>query len=540
MNNSQHVLLHGSLRPPKANAIRLRDVDPSARIEVTLDLRGPDLPGADAMPKKALTRDQLKAKFGADKKDADRVTKVLQDYGLKVEETSLISRSMRVSGSAANMELAFKPHLGIYRDPEQGEFRGREGALQIPSTLDGIVKGVHGLDERRVARRRSAQAGAKSLAGLTPLSSADLERRYSFPPGTAAGQQIAIAEFGGAYFEGDLHQFCQKMARSIPQVNIVSVGYSPPTLQEIEQMPRQQQQTVLDDAGEVMMDIQVIAGLCSASELFVYFAPFTQKGWVDLLNKVMDSSVASPIALSVSWGLAEDALDWSGGALAAINNRVQAIALLGITTSISSGDDGSGDEETDGKTHVDFPGSSPFVLSVGGTMLAGAGQNSSEVTWWEAPGHRTNNGGGSTGGGVSQVFARPSWQNVHIKSLNGELFDGRVVPDVAALAGPPFYDLIFLGKDAPNGGTSASAPLWAALVARMNAVWPPSKRQRFLTPLLYQSLANGQTKGQAGCTDISVGQNASHPPTVGYDAGKGYDAVTGWGVPNGTKLLAIL
>jgi kumamolisin len=91
-------------------------------------------------------------------------------------------------------------------------------------------------------------------------------------------------------------------------------------------------------------------------------------------------------------------------------------------------------------------------------MLSKAGQKFSEVTWWEAPGHRTSNGGGSTGGGVSEVFSRPAWQNIHIKSLNGELFDGRVVPDIAALAGPPFYDLVFLGKDSPNGGRALRRP----------------------------------------------------------------------------------
>lgn len=539
MSTSEHVILHGSVRPAKATATRIRDVDPSERIEVTLDLRGPDLPGADALPKKALTREQLESKYGATKKDANRVAKVLQGYGLKVEETSLATRSMRVSGSLANMERAFKPNLGIYRDPQQGEFRGREGALQIPAQLDGIVKGVLGLDERRVARRRR-QARAMSGSNLAPLSPADLEKRYSFPPGTAAGQQIAIAEFGGSYFESDLNRFCQKMGRPVPKVNIVPVGYTPPTLQQIQQMPQQQQNQVLGDAIEVMMDIQVVSGLCPGSEVFVYFGRFDQKGWVDLLNKVMDASVAHPIALSVSWGLAEDAPDWSGGALSAINNRLQAASLLGITTCASAGDDGSGDEETDGKTHVDFPGSSPFVLSVGGTMLTTAGKRVSEVTWWEAPGHRTNNGGGSTGGGVSEVFPRPAWQNVHVRSLNGDLFDGRVVPDIAALAGPPFYDLIFLSKDSPNGGTSASAPLLAALIGRVNAAWPAAKQQRFLTPLLYQAAAKGKTKGQAGCTAITVGQNASHPPSVGYDAVKGYNAVAGWGVPNGTKLLAIL
>jgi kumamolisin len=142
---------------------------------------------------------------------------------------------------------------------------------------------------------------------------------------------------------------------------------------------------------------------------------------------------------------------------------------------------------------------------------------------------------------VSIVFPRPAWQNVRVKSVNSPSIDGRVVPDVAALSGPPSYDLIFLGHDAPNGGTSASAPVWASLIARVNAKLPAAKQNRFLTPLLYTNGANGQPLGASACNDITAGRNVSHPrPGVGYQAGPGYDAVTGWGAPNGQKLLASL
>jgi kumamolisin len=116
-----------------------------------------------------------------------------------------------------------------------------------------------------------------------------------------------------------------------------------------------------------------------------------------------------------------------------------------------------------------------------------------------------------------------------------------VTPDVAALAGPPLYDLIFVGKDAPNGGTSASAPLWAALITRINALLPQGKQQRFLTPLLYQDSGNGQPVGAVASRDITIGNNTSNPqPGRGYKAGPGFDAVTGWGVPDGVKLLTCL
>jgi kumamolisin len=225
--------------------------------------------------------------------------------------------------------------------------------------------------------------------------------------------------------------------------------------------------------------------------------------------------------------------------LAAINDRLNAARLQGITICVSSGDDGSGDQIDDGRAHVDFPSSSPFVLGVGGTMLKRSGSTIKEVTWWDTPGRRTGNGGGATGGGVSVVYQRPQWQNVHVTSLNAGSIDGRVTPDVAALAGSPMYDLIFVGHDSPNGGTSASAPLWAALIARINAKLPAAKQQRFLTPLLYQPASGGQPLGKTALRDITSGNNASRPqPGRGYAAGTGFDAVTGWGVPDGAKLLA--
>ena len=170
-------------------------------------------------------------------------------------------------------------------------------------------------------------------------------------------------------------------------------------------------------------------------------------------------------------------------------------------------------------------------------MLTGSGAKVKEVTWWEAPGRRTNDGGGATGGGVSLHFQRPAWQNVKIKSVNSGSIDGRVTPDIAALAGDPGYDLIFLGKDSPNGGTSASTPLWASLIARINGNLPAAKQQRFVTPLLYQSGSNGKPIGKSCSRDITSGVNTSKPqPGKGYKAGPGFDAVTGWGVPDGVKL----
>jgi kumamolisin len=252
-----------------------------------------------------------------------------------------------------------------------------------------------------------------------------------------------------------------------------------------------------------------------------------------MLNEVIKGQPSSPVSVSVSWGLPEDSSDFSAAARSAIDQRLQAVAALGVTVCVSAGDDGSGDQVSDGKAHVNFPASSAHVLSVGGTML----QGQDEVVWWQDPGERQD-GGGSTGGGVSTVFARPSWQTIHVDSINAQSIDGRVVPDIAALAGPPYYQLVFMGKAAPNGGTSASAPLWASLIARLAAAADPPAAPAFIAPLLYKSNGGDTPLGDTACVDITKGDNTTPEPGKGYAAGPGYDAVSGWGVPNGTALLA--
>jgi len=536
MPTKTHVVLSGSKRAKDPDATRVGDVDPKEKFAVTVGLTGPKLPGPGEYVGETLTPQELAEKFGARQQDADKVAKSLKKFGLKVDSVSLATRSMSVSGTAAAMEAAFKPGLAVMRSPDQGEYRGRQGTLQIPIELKGVVTGVFGLDERQMARRKSISGQPAHAAGtLSPLTPADLEQRYNFPPGDGAGQSIAIAEFGGGYFADDTAAYCRKFQLPVPTVKTVAVDAPAFTLEQILALPPMQRKEQFDTSIEVMMDVQIIAGLCPKADISVYFSTFDQGGWVDLLNAVI---AAKPAVLSISWGLAEDDTGWSANAIAAISDRLNAARLLGITTCVSSGDDGSGDQIDDGHAHVDFPASSPFVLGVGGTMLMKAGRNVKEVTWWESPGRRTNSGGGATGGGVSALFPRPDWQNIHVKSLNSGAIDGRVVPDVSALAGAPFYDLIFLGRPQPNGGTSASAPLWAALIARINAKLPPAKQQRFLTPLLYQNGGARQPIGKIASRDVTSGNNASKPqPGTGYKAGPGYDAATGWGVPDGIKLL---
>jgi kumamolisin len=447
------------------------------------------------------------------------------------------------------MAAAFKPQLGIYEVPGEGQIRAREGVLMVPNELENIVTGVFGLDQRRMALRRArAAAGTTALKPLTP---GDLQQRYNFPAGDGAGKTIAIAEFGQdlgngqvvppAYIPSDVSSFCASLGVPVPTVRIESVGISPLNEQQyeanIQQLPKQLQSLLFAQTAETMMDVQIIAGLCPKSDIAVYFATWGEGGWVNLLDEITSGTGPTPVVVSISYGLAEEAPDWSNGAMDSINQRLQIAAMQGITVCVPSGDDGSGCSQPGKRCHVEFPSSSPFVLSVGGTMLTSQGSDEAdEVVWFEPPGERTQRGGGSTGGGVSVLNPRPPWQTIQVQSLNPTAPDGRVVPDVSALAGPPLYFLLLDGQQLPDGGTSAATPLWASLIARVDAALPAGKRQRFLPPLLYKAKV-----GQSGFRDIITGQNASHPnPGIGYKATAGFDAVSGWGVPDGQKLLAAL
>jgi len=358
---------------------------------VTISLRGPRLPDADELPSQGLRPEEFAKRYSARQQDADTVAAALQGYGLTVDDVSLVTRSMRVSGPASAMNASFRANLGIYHSPEQGDFRGRDGALQIPAALDGIVTGVFGLDQRRVARRKAMAA----RAALAPLGPAELQAHYNFPPGDGSGQKIGIAEFGGGYFANDLTTFCAKHGLPVAAVTPVAVDATPLTLAQIKQLPPTQRNEELDESAEVMMDVQIIAGLCPGAQISVYFSTFDQKGWVDLLNQAIKDV---PVTLSISWGLAEDSGAWSQAALTAINERLSAAATLGITVCVSSGDDGSGDQVPGSRAHVDFPAASPYALACGGTTLQAdpdSGAVHSEVVWFHGVGQ------GGTGGGVS-------------------------------------------------------------------------------------------------------------------------------------------
>jgi kumamolisin len=530
--SASHVVLWGSTRMLRPGARVLGVAGPEEWVEILVKIRRrKPLPEVSGRPAERLTREQLEADYGADPADMAAVRSVLTGYGLSVLKEDLISCSLRAGGAADQIESAFSVKLFHYSH-ESGNYRGRKGEVHIPAELEGIITGVFGLDNRKLVKRRplrrkviSLDEASRAAAARSWFYPAELAAIYGFPDGDGKGQTVGILEFGGGYFADDLATFCKDAGITAPSVKTVSINNTPVNQRDGAE-------------GEVMLDVEVIAGVCPAAAIIVYFSTFDESGWVSAIDTAVHDKANPLTVLSVSWGYAEDAQGgWSAGAIDAINDTMKAAALLGVTICVAAGDDGSDDQAGDGHAHVDFPSSSPFVLSVGGTTLRKNTNGSvTETAWKDGDGLRRDNGG-STGGGISVHFARPDWQTVKITSVNPGSIDGRVVPDVAADASANTgYWTVVDGEGGASGGTSASAPLWAALIARINGGLGSGVTLGFLTPLLYQKAGNGSPLGSTGCRDITSGNNNT-ASIGGYSAGPGYDAVTGWGVPQGAALL---
>jgi kumamolisin len=264
--------------------------------------------------------------------------------------------------------------------------------------------------------------------------------------------------------------------------------------------------------GEVALDIQVAGAIANGARIAVYFAPNTDQGFIDAITTAVHDTTNKPSVLSISWGGPESS--WPQSSVTALDNACQSAAALGVTITVACGDNGSSDGGSG--NNVDFPASSPHVLACGGTELIGSGSTIEEEVVW----NDQSSGGGATGGGYSTLFPLPSWQ-----SSAGISGSGRGVPDVAGDASPETgYNILVDGQQEVVGGTSAVAPLWAALMALIN--------QQRGTPVGFVN-ASLYTDG-ADFHDITQGSNGA------YSAGPGWDACTGLGSPNGAEIAGAL
>jgi len=537
------VLLAGSERAPIPEATAAGTLDTSRRAELTVVIRRrAELPEEIVTGPTVLTSEELAERYGADPADVDLVREQLGSRGLEITDVQPATRRIKVAGTLADLASAFGTTLTQVSSPDhRGRpvmHRYRQGPLYVPAALDGVVLAVLGLDTRPEFRPHFRTRGAPGPAAspgvsYTPVQVASI---YDFPAGTTgAGQTVAVIELGGGFTQSDLDTYFSGLGITpTPSVTAVSVDGA--------------SNNPGDTSGasvEVNLDIDVIGAAAPGAAQVVYFAPNNgDQGFVDAISHAAEASPA-PIAISISWGQSED--QWTTQGMTAMNQAMSDAAALGITVCAAAGDSGSSDGQNDGQVHVDFPASSPYALGCGGTELIAdpaTGAVSSEVVWNELAA-----GEGAGGGGVSDQFPLPTWQqNAGVgpraaaepaaapaaaggtDEPNGGS-GGRGVPDVAGNADPTTGYQIYSGGQAQVvGGTSAVAPLWSALIARLAQA--SSKRFGLIQPLLYAGVSPGTDV--AGFRDITEGNNGA------YTAGPGWDSCTGLGVPDGTALLTRL
>jgi kumamolisin len=293
------------------------------------------------------------------------------------------------------------------------------------------------------------------------------------------GVTVGIVELGGGYNASDL------TSMGLPTSNVTVIGVDGG--KSASDGP--------DGAdGEVMLDIEVVASVAPGAKIRVYFSPNTDQGFLDAIVQAANECDF----VSISWGGPESS--WTSSAVKGFSAALAAARAKGVTVFVASGDSGSRDGTRTNTT--DYPASDPSVVGCGGTrlLLNADGSRASEVVWDDS------DTSSASGGGVSR------------------LFPGRQVPDVAGNADPVTGYLVTVdGQQFPIGGTSAVAPLYAGMSAVLKQAFGASF-----------DFLNTVGANPTVCFDVTIGDNG------GYRAGPGRDNVTGLGVVDMGKLLAVL
>ncbi|MYN45411.1 S8 family serine peptidase [Pseudoduganella sp. FT93W] len=509
-------ILPGSAQSAVPGARALGPVDGTLPLEITLRLRAAVTDAnddaaarGDQLPRQRvyLSRSQCAQAHGASEADIVRVREFAASKGLHMLSSSVAQRRVVLSGTAQQMAQLFGAQLQQYQTGD-GSFRGRTGELTVPAELADVVEGVFGLDDRPIATPRFRQRAAQNpAAGPFPVAYTppQLAQMYQFPPGLdGSGQCIGLIELGGGSRAADLRAYFKSLGLKAPRVRSIAIDHG-------ANRPGHDASADI----EVMLDIEIAGALAPGAQIAVYFAPNSERGFLDAVTAAVHDDVHKPSIISISWGAPESA--WTEQAMGAIEQVFGLAASMGVTILCAAGDNGATDGVADGDLHVDFPASAPHALACGGTRIAVYPDcELCEVVW---------NGGPAlaSGGGYSRYFSRPGYQATLAGTAN---FRG--LPDVTGHADPASgYCIRVNGQEQIVGGTSAVAPLWAGLLARINQQlgYPVG----FLHPLLY-----GALRGQGATRDVAQGTNGAMAAVPGWDAG------SGWGSPVGGRLLQLL
>ena len=472
-----------------------------------------------------LTVAQFRRRFGPSDAEVRAVKASLSAQGLQPGSVSANGLAVPLSAASGTIAKAFSLSFQQVQLPSGRIAFANTQPPQLSASVAGDVQSVVGLDNLAQAqpaaltpsqtpRVRAHAAPRVATGGPQPCSSASgvagaytadqLASAYRLSSLYGAGDQGAGQTVGLVEFEPNspndisAYQSCYGTNASVSYVAVdrrsVGTGVG---------------------SGEAALDIENVIGLAPKAHITVYQGPTnadTQQV-LDTYTAVIGNRAVNVI--STSWGVCEP--DLQPNVAASENTLFQEAAAQGQSVFAASGDTGSEDCDGDAtggtRLAVDDPGSQPYVTSVGGTSLSALGPPPTETVWNDF----CNNVACGGGGGISSLWSMPSWQSGAPASLNvvNAQSSGtpcaassgycREVPDVSADADPfTGYVYVHAGSWSATGGTSASAPLWAALAALTNASSAcTGETIGFANPSLYRVAA----QSPADFNDVTSGEN---------------------------------
>ncbi len=359
-----------------------------------------------------------------------------------------------------------------------------------------------------------------------------LTQAYSLGPrpnaSTPAKGTMAVAEFTQVFYDQEdltmFGGFC------LGGQNVTVDHYVGP-----ENEPKQCKVSIIirpNLCKEALLDIETIKGISGNIPLTNFYTKdYDLLGWAKMLNDLGDADL--PLVHSVSYGN-DEAQQTSTSYMLSVNVELQKLGARGATVLFASGDGGVvGRDGSSRRFHPGFPATSPYVTTVGGTDFATKNTIGEETTWW------------GSGGGFSDAFAIPDYQSAAVAAYKtaagAQLPDqskwnntGAGFPDVAALGGRVNQYCITLNGGATGAyGTSAATPTFATVVAKLNELRLAAGKapMGFANPFFYKNPDCFQ--------DITTGNNdGRNGGKGGFPAIKGWDAATGLGSPNFSKLAS--
>ncbi|MBB5864191.1 protease pro-enzyme activation domain-containing protein [Xanthomonas sp. 3058] len=550
------------------SARKLGALAPSTAISLVMTLPLKDGAGAydyamhvshpgDALYGHYLTPAEFTARFGAREDDVAAIKAFAQAHGIQVSSVGGAGSLITLKAPAAT----FAQHLGVtfnrYQRSDGKTFFSADRQPQLPSALAGHVGGIVGLHDavrfaplaihaptNPAARAAIAEEGARrgrpdatQATGHGPnggLSPQDLRRAYAIPEQLAPGKLETLALFEqGGFLSSDIAAYVKQFGLPNVPVKVRNVnGYAGAVNSS-------------GVAGEAALDIDMaIAVNPQLRQIQVYEEgddPFPV-ALLASLGAMADDNTAQTV--SISYGIDEEFM--GDAALAAEGQVLTQMVAQGQGVYVSSGDQGAYGRSGSG-LHVEDPGSQPLVTSVGGTTLftGRTGGYGSEEAW-----NLLGAGYGATGGGISSYWPLPDYQlitgtdgkPVSIAAANQGSSARRNVPDVAAVASPTTPVAVYSELDGGwinVGGTSVSAPIWASFMSIADQAHQAVGLGRigFANPFLYEDLQGTVSLDTNDVLDGSNGNANLFDGVAGFNAGQGYDNVTGLGSMLPSSLL---